>query len=200
MWPAGATLPCGAGLLTAAGPLLTYGAQVYLGLRASVAALRLYSTRSAAVERGLSCSTACGAFQSQGSNLCPRIGRQILIQSTVKKVLGTSFGKDVPSPSTSPDVRKNQTTCLHAHFWTLLCPAACRFSCLTAGLQVSLLKNVYLCSWLCQVCWPAGTFVAVCGISSLTRDPSQAPGLGSAESEPLDPRGSSYRKSSHHFV
>lgn len=82
----------------------------------------------------------------------------------------------------------------------LLCPAACRFSCLTAVLQVSLFKNVYLCSWLCQVCWPAGTFVAVCGISSLTRDPSQAPGLGSAESEPLDPQGSSCRKSSHHFV
>lgn len=89
------------------GPFIAHGVQVCLGLRAStVAAVGLYSSSSVAVEHGLSCSAAGGTFQSQGSNLCPRIGRPIFIHSTVRKVLGTIFGKDVPSPVNKPRCQK----------------------------------------------------------------------------------------------
>ena len=43
-----------------------------LGARASVVvARRLWSAGSVVVAHGLSCSTACGIFPDQGSNLCP---------------------------------------------------------------------------------------------------------------------------------
>ena len=43
---------------------------LYLGAQASVVVSGLWSTGSVAVAPGLSCSTACGIFLVQGSNLC----------------------------------------------------------------------------------------------------------------------------------
>ena len=42
---------------------------------------------SVVVELLLSCSTACGIFSDQGLNLCPCIGRQILIYCANREVL-----------------------------------------------------------------------------------------------------------------
>ena len=42
---------------------------------------------SEVVELLLSCSTACGIFPDQGLNLCPCVGRQILIYCANREVL-----------------------------------------------------------------------------------------------------------------
>ena len=58
------------------------------GSWASVVVVRgLWSTGSVVVVHGLSCSAACGIFQDQGSNPCPRIGRKILNHCTTRETL-----------------------------------------------------------------------------------------------------------------
>ena len=67
---AGAPLCCGARASHCSG-FSCCRAQA-LGMQASVVAARgLQSAGSVVVAHGLSCSTACGIFPDQGSNLCP---------------------------------------------------------------------------------------------------------------------------------
>ena len=47
---------------------------------------------SVIVAHGPSCSMACGIFPDQGSNLCPRIGRQILNHCATREALLPIFG------------------------------------------------------------------------------------------------------------
>ena len=48
---------------------------------------------SVVVAHGLSCSAACGIFPDQGSNPCPRIGRQILNHCATREAPLSCFAK-----------------------------------------------------------------------------------------------------------
>lgn len=127
------------------GPFIAHGVQICLGLRASAVAARgLYSASSVAVEHGLSCSVQVEPSRARDQTCVPTLAGRFLSTAPSGKSLAPFLEKMFLPLSTSPDVRNKQTTCLHVHFWILLCPATCWSICLTAVLQLSLFKNVYL--------------------------------------------------------
>ena len=81
---------------------------------------------SVAVAHGLSCSKTCGIFSNQRSNLCPHIGREILIPSTTGKVPGkvswywSSFCwllETVPSAHSTSEAAFTPWTNCYRHLW-----------------------------------------------------------------------------------
>lgn len=61
------------------------------------------------VAHGPSCSAACGIFPDWGLNLCPCIGRQILIHCSTREVHNLALFKKHPSSGTEGEKRSRES-------------------------------------------------------------------------------------------